>query len=57
MAAASQPFSLQVRAIDKEDAKRQATPEYIMTNVSNDWGVPIRTVNVVRIDAAQRAKS
>jgi hypothetical protein len=40
-----------VRADDKEDVKKIVTPDYIRANVSDDWGVPIANITIVRADA------
>ena len=43
------PFNL--RTEDEKDLKRLVTPDYVMTNVSDDWGVPIANVSVVKFEA------
>jgi len=43
-------FNLQ--ANDENEVRRQVTPEYIRNNVSDDWGVPIATVTVVKVSVA-----
>lgn len=53
----SQPFSFPVEAEDKEDARRQATKDFIMQNVSDDWGVPIRSVRVLRVQQLKVMKA
>ena len=46
------PFNVQ--ANDESEVKRQVTPEYVMENVSDDWGVPIANVTVVKAEAVLR---
>jgi hypothetical protein len=43
------PFNVQ--ANDEIEVRRLVTPEYIMNNVSDDWGVPIANVTVVKAEA------
>ena len=43
------PFNVQ--ANDESEVRRLVTPEYIRTNVSDDWGVPIANVTVVKAEA------
>jgi hypothetical protein len=42
-----------VRATDQSDLKQLVTPEYVMTNVSDDWGVPIANVTVLKAEAVK----
>jgi hypothetical protein len=37
--------SVYVRAANESEARLQVTPDYIMENVSDDWGVPIRNIH------------
>jgi hypothetical protein len=53
----SQPVSFSVRAANKDDVKRQVTPEFYKKNVTDDVGGPIRTIRILRIDAMRRAGS
>jgi rRNA maturation endonuclease Nob1 len=53
----SQPFSFAVEAEDKDDARRRVTKDYIMQNVSDDWGVPIRNVTVIRVQETKVMKA
>ena len=53
----SQPFSFAVEAEDKDDALRQVTKDYIMQNVSDDSGVPIRNVTVIRVQETKVMKA
>jgi hypothetical protein len=46
------PFNVQ--ANEESEVKRQVTPEYVMENVSDDWGVPIANVTVVKAEAVLR---
>jgi hypothetical protein len=43
-----------VQANDESEVERQVTPEYVMENVSDDWGVPIANVTVVKAEAVLR---
>ncbi len=43
------PFNVQEN--DESEVKRLVTPDYIMTNVGDDWGVPIANVSVLRAEA------
>lgn len=49
----TKPIPIEVLAVDEEDAARSVTPAYIMRNVSDDWGMPIRNVRVVGVRLAQ----
>ena len=49
------PFN--VYGTDPNDVRQQVTKDYIMTNVSDDWGMPIRNVKVLRVSAVKRAGS
>ncbi len=40
------PFN--VRGIDEAEVRRKVTVDYIMKKVSDDWGMPIRNVTVLR---------
>jgi hypothetical protein len=40
-----------VQASNEENARKQVTPEYIMTNVSDDWGPPIQHVTITKLEA------
>jgi hypothetical protein len=46
-----------VSATDEEDVKRQVTSEYIMTHVSDDWGMPIAYVSITKLAKAERGAS
>jgi hypothetical protein len=46
------PFNIQ--ANDESEVRRTVTPEYIINNVSDDWGVPIAHVTVVKAEAVLR---
>jgi len=43
--------------MDKDDAKRQVTPDYIVDKVADDWGVPIRSIRVLSIEETSHANS
>jgi hypothetical protein len=49
------PFN--VYGTDPNDVRQQVTKDYIMTNVSDDWGMPIRNVRVLRVSAVKRVGS
>jgi hypothetical protein len=53
----SQPISFSVRAANKDEVKRQVTPEFYLKNVTDDVGVPIRSISILRIAAVGRASS
>jgi len=53
----SQPLSLKLNASSEDDAKRQVTREYILANVSDDWGVPIRNISITDVKAIGHARS
>ena len=43
-----QEILFNVRAEDKDSLKAIVTRDYIMQNVSNDWGLPIENVTIVK---------
>ena len=49
------PFT--VRAQNEDEVRKLVTPDYVMTNVSDDWGVPIQHVTVLRIEAIDKPRS
>jgi hypothetical protein len=53
----SQPISFSVHAVNEFEARRTVTPDYIMENVSDDWGLPIQSVRVLGISAVKDAGS
>lgn len=49
--------SFPVQGADEDDVRTRVTPTYVMRNVSDDWGKPIRSVSVLRLQAvAPRAQ-
>ncbi len=42
---------------DEDDVRRQITVDYVMRSVSDDWGMPIRNVTVLSVQAVGRAHS
>ena len=48
---AAMPISFTVLAPDAATARTMATKSYILKNVSDDWGPPIRSVKVLRVQA------
>ena len=51
---ASPPIRLEFQASDAESVTETITPDWIMENVSDDWGPPIQSVQILKIDAASR---
>jgi hypothetical protein len=49
----SQPIPLEqtVYATDREALEKLITPDWIMENVSDDWGPPIQSVRIVSAEA------
>lgn len=44
--------SFDVAAPDEQSLAEIVTPEYIMKNVSDDWGEPIQNVTIIKADPA-----
>lgn len=42
-----EPFS--VEGTSEDDMRSKVTPDFIMKNVSDDWGPPIETVRILKI--------
>jgi hypothetical protein len=40
-----------IRARDENDVTTQVTPQYVLTNVGNDWAAPIENVTVLKAEA------
>ena len=40
-----------VYARDENDVRKQVTPEYIKTNVTDDWPMPIENVTILKVEA------
>ena len=45
------PFT--VLAYRKESLREMITPDWIMENISDDWGPPIRSVRIIQAEAVQ----
>lgn len=48
-----QDVPINVQANDETGVRRLVTPEY-MNNVTDDWGVPIANVTVVKAEAREK---
>lgn len=51
----SPAISFSVHAHDEPEARRLVTPDYIIDNVSDDWGVPMQSVKVSSVEVVETA--